>query len=482
MRELKEASAKKVTATRKWTIQAPKSILEAFENIVELAKDSNLDTAFRKKAAPHISFASEILGLSDQQTILLALFVDKSESNNILISEIANFIGCRTTRILRLSKDVDALVDLNYLKVSKTCRCVSYRVPWAVIEALKNDMPFVPVKEEITDTTSFFDWFSKLMKEKENDEISYDKLKDNVEAMLEEIKDFSFAKALRAYNLNGDDQLLFIFMAHLYVENDDDRIGFYDIDNLYDNCQIPSRCKRNLRKGESILIMNKLIEYLNEDGMARTDTFKLTDHAKETILGEIKRSDVGKSVAGLLDHEKLAAKELIFNPDEKSSIQELTSILSKDRFNNVQQRLEKSGMRKGFCCLFYGDPGTGKTETVYQIAKRTGRNIMKVDVDKVKSCWVGESEKNIKAIFDRYRNMCNNSDLAPILLFNEADAVLGVRMEGASRAVDKMENSLQNIILQEMESIDGIMIATTNLTNNLDKAFERRFLYKVRCS
>ena len=137
-------------------------------------------------------------------------------------------------------------------------------------------------------------------------------------------------------------------------------------------------------------------------------------------------------------------------------------------------------MRKGFCCLFYGAPGTGKTETVYQLARLTGRDIMRVDVDKIKSCWVGESEKNIKALFDRYRNICRDSDIAPILLFNEADAVLGVRMDGASKAVDKMENSLQNIILQEMESLEGIMIATTNLTSNLDKAFERRFLYKVR--
>lgn len=105
---------------------------------------------------------------------------------------------------------------------------------------------------------------------------------------------------------------------------------------------------------------------------------------------------------------------------------------------------------------------------------------MRVDVNKIKSCWVGESEKNIKAAFDRYRNICKNSPLAPILLFNEADAILGIRMEGVSNAVDKMENSIQNIILQEMESIEGIMIATTNLTTNLDKAFERRFLYKIR--
>ena len=125
-------------------------------------------------------------------------------------------------------------------------------------------------------------------------------------------------------------------------------------------------------------------------------------------------------------------------------------------------------------------PGTGKTETVYQLAKQTGRSIMMVDVPQIKSKWVGDSEKNIKALFDRYREMVKRTPLAPILLFNEADAIIGIRQESAQRAVDKMENSIQNIILQEMESLDGIMIATTNLQQNLDKAFERRFLYKIK--
>ncbi len=110
----------------------------------------------------------------------------------------------------------------------------------------------------------------------------------------------------------------------------------------------------------------------------------------------------------------------------------------------------------------------------------TGRDIMQVNVDQIKSCWVGESEKNIKHVFDRYAKISRESDVCPILLFNEADAILGLRMEGAIRGVDKMENSIQNIILQEMESMPGIMIATTNLTSNLDRAFERRFLYKIK--
>lgn len=94
--------------------------------------------------------------------------------------------------------------------------------------------------------------------------------------------------------------------------------------------------------------------------------------------------------------------------------------------------------------------------------------------------WVGESEKNLKSLFANYKKLVHNSAVTPILLFNEADAIFGIRQLGAEKAIDKMENSLQNIILQEMEDLKGILIATTNLTENLDKAFERRFLYKVK--
>ena len=104
---------------------------------------------------------------------------------------------------------------------------------------------------------------------------------------------------------------------------------------------------------------------------------------------------------------------------------------------------------------------------------------MAVDVPQIKSKWVGDSEKNIKALFDKYRKQVTRSDVAPILLFNEADAIFGVRKNGAESAVDKMENTIQNIILQEMEDLNGILIATTNLATNLDSAFERRFLYKI---
>lgn len=115
-----------------------------------------------------------------------------------------------------------------------------------------------------------------------------------------------------------------------------------------------------------------------------------------------------------------------------------------------------------------------------QIAKDTGRAVMHVDISSTKSMWFGESEKIIKQVFADYRRLCEKSQLKPILLFNEADAIFSKRKDVARSNVAQTENAIQNIILEEMERLDGILIATTNLADNLDAAFERRFLFKVR--
>lgn len=90
-------------------------------------------------------------------------------------------------------------------------------------------------------------------------------------------------------------------------------------------------------------------------------------------------------------------------------------------------------------------------------------------------------EKIVKDIFTRYRQQCKRSKIKPILLFNEADGLFSKRKDmSRGSSVDQTENTIQNILLEEMEKLDGILIATTNLEENLDKAFERRFLFKIR--
>ena len=113
------------------------------------------------------------------------------------------------------------------------------------------------------------------------------------------------------------------------------------------------------------------------------------------------------------------------------------------------------------------------------IAKQTGRAVYHVDIAASKSMWFGESEKLFKRIFTDYRRMCETEELKPILLFNEADALFSRRKDVTSGSCAQTENALQNILLEEMENLDGILIATTNLSTNFDNAFERRFLFKI---
>ena len=93
--------------------------------------------------------------------------------------------------------------------------------------------------------------------------------------------------------------------------------------------------------------------------------------------------------------------------------------------------------------------------------------------------YVGESEKNVRKIFDTFYELSEKTKTEPILLLNEADQFLGARSSGNITGSDQMHNQMQNIFLEQIENFRGMLIATTNLLENIDKAFSRRFNYKI---
>ena len=180
----------------------------------------------------------------------------------------------------------------------------------------------------------------------------------------------------------------------------------------------------------------------------------------------------------LITPESIKEEQLYYNKKEEGQIQTIMNVLNPDNYAAVIKQLEESNLCIGVNILLHGYAGTGKTATVKQLAKQTNRHIFMVDIEKIQSRWVGDSEKNLKKVFNEYKLLTNFLPEIPILLFNEADAVLGKRVE-IRNSTDKSFNTLQNLLLQEFEDFKGISFSTTNLANQLDKAFERRFLYKV---
>lgn len=209
---------------------------------------------------------------------------------------------------------------------------------------------------------------------------------------------------------------------------------------------------------------------------------------KEQPKGQPQENQRSRSSFEPLEHEvdmllpghKHPIKQLLLNVDEQTQYDELVELLQSDRLKEVNRNLKEAGLRGGFTCLFYGPPGTGKTEAAYQIANATGRDIYQADMSQLHDKWVGGSEKNARQIFDQYLAKILKSKNTPILLLNEADAIISRRVESADTSVGIMYNRVQNILLQSLEDFQGILIATTNLETNFDTAFERRFLYKMR--
>ena len=456
-------------------------LLQAVEKIVELAKDSQLSKDFFRKAGKYIKYLSEALDLTKEQSVMMSLFIDNSEDSSISISDFGTFLGCRTTRIIRFMNDIDVLEKRGLIICCRDRRGRSYRVPMKVIEAFQHNELYKPDDLSGLSCAELFAELEDIFDMRKNDELTEKGVCEKIRELFTNNPNLIFVEKLKSFNFDVEDELLLILFSHLFVNNSDDNIGYHDLDFLFDKRRW-NRIKSSLNAGEHILLSAKMIEYNNDDGFVNRESFRMTMEAKRTLFEELNLSSLNtnQKKAGLLKADDIAIKKLYYDEDVRKQVFELTQLLNDDHYQEIRNRLKESGFRCGFTCLFYGMPGTGKTETVLQLAKETGRDIMQVNISEIKSMWVGESEKNIKALFDNYRNKVKECKLTPILLFNEADAIIGKRQEGAERAVDKMENSIQNIILQEMETLDGILIATTNLAQNMDKAFERRFLYKIK--
>ena len=225
-----------------------------------------------------------------------------------------------------------------------------------------------------------------------------------------------------------------------------------------------------------------LVEMVTESSFFGEYTvLQLTDNGKELYFEEDAQMFMEKANSKeFVRASDIKEKHLFFSGPEKEQLGIVGNALQENNYQSLVEKLASKGLSKGIAILLYGEPGTGKTESVMQWARETGRDIIHVDISSAKSMWYGESEKIVKDIFTRYRRMCKRSQIKPILLFNEADAIFSKRRDiGSGSSIDQTENTIQNIILEEMEKLDGILVATTNLADNLDRAFERRFLFKI---
>ena len=285
-----------------------------------------------------------------------------------------------------------------------------------------------------------------------------------------------------------------IFLALLKEEYSGGEGQFRDMNTLIELISFDEYEKiknRALLEDGSKLISEEIIDYeeiLNMfGGVSRS--FYLEEEVMQRIIHPKKKKKVAKLKLNELVEEqdlfeylkpKTTLDDVVLHPKTRETLDNVVKQVDKEVFKKLKEWGIKD-KRKGIDAriIFYGSAGTGKTMTAISLAKTLKRPILSFDCSKILSMYVGESEKNVRKIFDDFKELSKKAKVDPILLLNEADQFLSSRTEGPGSSADKMHNQMQNIFLEQIEKFEGILIATTNLLDNIDKAFSRRFNYKI---
>ncbi|EAI2219725.1 ATP-binding protein [Campylobacter coli] len=297
------------------------------------------------------------------------------------------------------------------------------------------------------------------------------------------------ADIFKEYSLEYKEQIIFLALLKeeytLSNENSVSREMNSLLSLVSENDLEKHKNKSLLQENAPLLNLIEYDEYLNAFGDI-SKSFFITDEILQRIINFEPKQNKKIKIENVLKEQDIF--ELIEPSIDINDIimpqntKELLENILKQQDKKVLERLNSWGIKSNknieAKIIFYGPAGTGKTMSALAMAKSMKKTVLSFDCSKILSKWVGESEQNVRKIFDTYKNIVQTCKQSPILLLNEADQFLSTRVESSSGS-DKMHNQMQNIFLEQIERFNGVIIATTNFLESLDSAFSRRFDYKI---
>lgn len=458
------------------------SITKIYENKEKLMRQPDILIELKND----IQLVSKFLDLDQNFAALLSVMICEQLMGEVnSVKKIMKYMGFEPLAIINSFETIKSLKKKGWLSISKR-----------KFNSFKADE--IEISKELLDAVTYNDK-SKLVKPTPENlavallqirqfisiaigDYELDELTETICFEIEKYKKFNFINTiLENKKLIALEKVMIIWMATEVVVGREE----FDLNNIIEIfTQDPAYTfwfKNRILNGKSYLITGGFVVFKRPNFIDFTAVFigdKTHDLLDELHQNsETKRKTVRHCL--LIEPADLSEQKLFFNSESSSNFDKVDHLLLNENYKMLMKKFQDNGMKPCLTMLFHGLPGTGKTELVKQLALKHQRNIYQVDISGIKDMWVGESEKNLKKVFKEYADALKYNKNTPILLFNEADAILGVRTN-VQHAVDQMYNSLQNILLQELEDFKGIFIATTNLINNIDNAFDRRLLFKQK--
>ena len=467
-------------------IQSNNPLLESITKIYENKEKLMRQPALLIELNNELQLVSKFLDLDQNFAALLSVMICEQLMGEVnSVKKIMKYMGFEPLAIINSFETIKSLKKKGWLSISKR-----------KFNSFKADE--IEISKDLLDAVTYNDK-SKLVKPAPENlavallqirqfisiaigDYELDELTETICIEIEKYTKFNFIHVIMENKkLISLEKVMIIWMATEVVVGREE----FDLNNIIEIfTQDPAYTfwfKNRISNGKSYLITGGFVVFKRPnfiDFSAVNIGDKTNDLLEEIHQdSETKRKTVRHCL--LIEPADLSEQKLFFNSESSSNYDKVDHLLLNENYKMLMKKFQDNGMKPCLTMLFHGLPGTGKTELVKQLALKHKRNIYQVDISGIKDMWVGESEKNLKKVFKEYADALKYNKNTPILLFNEADAILGVRTN-VQHAVDQMYNSLKNILLQELEDFKGIFIATTNLINNIDNAFDRRLLFKQK--
>jgi len=461
----------------------------SMNNVFKTIQEAGLAEGVEESLEKDIRVISDSFGISPKAAILLPYIVEHNMTNGSDVDELAGFVGCSNIEFFGFRPQLEEMEKRGVIGANnQRCGRIRYFLSREALKAIEKDDKFTPFPMKGLTADELFTRFRIFFSDFQKDNIDADRLLENIHQVIDDNPDLEFSRRVTQSGLSNcreTEQRMFFYLCHRRVSYGDESVPVERLLNMSEFMEDDKLIARAIANEKTDLQRAGFVTFGGEQGFQDMDSLALAEEVVQTFFTGVTMDNHMAEVQhpNLIPASSIGAKELFYNATETEQMARLADLLDPANFKGVQQRLQEMGMRKGFAVLFSGGAGCGKTAGVYELARRTGRDVFAVDMSQLKSKWVGDSEKIVKGVFDLYRAMCRKKEIAPILLFNEADAIFSKRMENPRDSVDQMMNAIQNICLDAIENLDGILIATTNLAGNFcDEAFARRFIFKVEFS
>lgn len=485
-----DIEGEEVTSKSNKSVRGKKTLLSSMKDLYVSSKESTLDSEYLKDESKTIKYIQKYFPVSPTQAVLLAVGVAEYESGSVDMNDWMNHFSVTSFETMLIRKELCDLVVKGILKplANRGGRLFAYALPEEVMESIRGERKYVEKSYNCSGPIEFFGEIDIILSTAfsagAEDRLALDIINAQVEMLMVNNPDLEFVKGYRTLGINAlFDRITFLYWAMSYVLRRERDIDLTSSPlGRIATTQQKSRIVSTLKYGTNILITKSILEPVSG---VDANEYRLTEKTLNKLFCDFESTNgTGKnrmSKGTVIQPDSIVKRELFFNETELSQINKVRQILDQKKYNDITQRLEQVGLRKGVCILLSGTPGVGKTEFVMQLARESGRPVMKISASDIKDKYIGESEKKLTRIFNEYDRLCKEKSVAPILFLNECDQLLlrRVSITDTSSGGDKVDNTISSMFLEQMESLQGIMICTTNCVQNLDNAFERRFLFKI---